>query len=660
MAQRAICFILILLTPMMAKAQDKYWLFFSDKGFTQIEIKQKFNTIKENLPQRTIVRRAKVVNNGQIVDETDLPLYASYLSEIKKIGVEPIVKSRWLNAVSCRMTSEQMEAVKNLPFINEIKKVSRFKIELPESQPDHLLKKSDLYEFDYGYSIYQNELIRVPEVHEMGLDGSGIVIGMLDTGYDYKYHEAFSHLMVMKEYDFINRDSTTQNEQEDSPSQHNHGTITLSALAGFKEGKLIGPAFNGTFLLAKTEDDVNEYEQEEDFWVAGLEWLEREGADVVNSSLGYNDWYNYSDMDGHTAVTTIAADIAVRKGVVLVNSMGNEGNNSWYHMIAPADGNYVISVGATDKNGNLINFSSRGPTADGRIKPDVVAMGSSVYSVRSGSLDTYRTASGTSLSSPLVAGVAALILQAHPYLTPLQVREALRETANNSAIPNNDYGWGLVNACDALFYHGLFFVDQHAIVHDEYRGHLVKVKIYSKYKLISDSLFVYFATENDEFLQMELAPSKQADEYQAWIPKQPENTTVKFYYSAADSSGQQKFHPHNAPNEFYTFIADDTTFSKQELAPQDFRLCDNYPNPFMDFTTIEYDVLTPGKASITIYNVRGQKVKTVINAYHENRHYVKYWDGSDESGNKVSAGLYFYQLKSGTSSIIKRMIFLPK
>ena len=652
----------LLLIPSVGWSQQKYWIFFKDKGYEHNQKYHLIETAKERFSQRALNRRAKVLPKDELINEDDLPLFQPYLDNLNSLGIKSIVKSRWLNAMSARLTADQITEVEKLAYVHGIKPVSQYQRDFPEQPSIDYLAKTQIYKFDYGSSLDQNEIMRVPEVHDLGFDGSGVVVGMLDTGFDYKFHEAFSQLEVIAEYDFINDDSTTQNEpgDNDAYSQHNHGTSTLSALGGFKEGQLIGPAFGARFLLAKTEDVRSETPVEEDYWVAGIEWLERMGADVVNSSLGYNDWYTYEDMDGKTAVTTIAADKAVEKGVVVVNSMGNEGNNSWYHMIAPADGFNVISVGAVYTTGELVGFSSRGPTYDGRTKPDVVAMGSNVYSAQPSTTGSYTRKSGTSLSSPLTAGVAALVLQAHPYLTPFQVRDALRETADRANNPGYDYGWGLVNAYEAIFYHGLFFNSMPELYSNEQLGHLVSTKIFSKHDLKNDSLFVYYAAPDEDFTPMLLTPSPEQHEYQAWLPAKPAGTEIKFYFSAVDVSGDFKFHPYHAPGACFKFFAFDSSITPID-PPEEFRLYQNYPNPFARTTTIEYDIITPAKVTLIIYNIMGQQVRKLVDdVYHQQNPfpYQKDWDARDDKGRLVSSGVYFYRLKSGKFSSTKRMVFL--
>ena len=272
---------------------------------------------------------------------------------------------------------------------------------------------------------------------------------MLDTGY-YTDHEAIHEEQVIAEWDFINNDGETQNEEGDPDSQHNHGTYTLSALGGRFDGELYGPAYEAEFLLAKTEDVSQEVPIEEDQYVAGLEWGESLGADIASSSLGYIDWYEFEDLDGMTAVTTIAVNTAIENGMVVTTSAGNYGSDG---IIAPADAFDVITCGAVDEFDEITWFSSWGPTADGRIKPEVCARGLDTYCALPPEYgEGYGGVSGTSLSTPLIGGACALILQAHPDWTPQQVREALMITASDPDNPDNQYGWGIIDVMGTINY----------------------------------------------------------------------------------------------------------------------------------------------------------------------------------------------------------------
>lgn len=404
---------------------------------------------------------------GRLIDELDLPVFQPYLDQLRSAGIVVRSTSRWLNAVSAELTDAQKTSLTSLSCVASVEPVAQFFKRYPETAAvpvgPSLGKGTSVGALNYGPSITQLATIKVPDVHAQGINGAGVIVGMLDDGFNqHTVHPALKNIKVVAEYDFVQSDSNTSIAPGEYSGQGNHGAETLSLLGGFDDGKLIGVAYGASFILAKTEVDSIEKPIEEDYWVEGLEWEERLGAEVVSSSLGYSDWYTYSNFDGQTATTTKAARIAARKGVLVVTAMGNEGNyrDARTHltgtMIAPADADSIVSVGAVDSGLRLASFSSTGPTADGRIKPEVVAMGVSDYVVSGTS--GYQIGSGTSFSTPLTAGVAALVFSAHPNLTPMQVRDrlmsnarALYDSSNDIvSLPNNFYGWGMVDAAKAV------------------------------------------------------------------------------------------------------------------------------------------------------------------------------------------------------------------
>jgi subtilisin family serine protease len=436
---------------------EKYWILFRDKG--PVSDRTRLIEAERRLSARSHARRAR---HGVRVGFAELALEPRYLDELRAMGIRPLAESRWVNAMSAVLDQNEVGRVRRLPFVRAVRRVARHAALPPPERVDPLrLGWVSASGLDYGQSSSQNLLINVPAVHDLGLHGEGVLVGLLDTGFRWQEHEALVATEIVAEYDFIHGDGVTRNqpEQGDSWDQDHHGTETLAAAGGYLPGKLIGPAFGAAFALAKTEWIPDETHAEEDFWVQGIEWLEAVGADVVSSSLGYlngfSDGGDYSpaDLDGASAVTTLAAEMAARRGVVVVNSAGNGGPGP-ETLVTPADGPSVVAVGALHPSGALASFSSRGPSADGRVKPDVVAQGSSVTTVDPERPDAYLALAGTSFSCPQVAAVAALILQAHPRLTPLQVLEALRETADRRYRPDNDFGWGRVDALAAVLYHG--------------------------------------------------------------------------------------------------------------------------------------------------------------------------------------------------------------
>ncbi|MBN2011086.1 S8 family serine peptidase [candidate division KSB1 bacterium] len=635
----------------------KYWIFFKDKP--------QYNSQETPaLSKRALIRRAKTLAATTITDHYDVPISPAYLERLDRMGIEPIQQSRWLNSVSAHLTTAQITLLKSQSWIIDVRPVQQFhpypvKTVAPSATK---LSASQTLEDEYGSSLNQNYQIRVTDAHQMGITGLDVLIGVLDTGFRYKQHEAFARLKVIAEYDFINKDSNTDNQESnnDISSQRNHGTNVLSVLGGYKYGKLIGPAYDAQFLLAKTEDDRSETIAEEDYWVAGLEWMEAQGVDVVSSSLGYNDWYQYSDMDGNTAITTKAADIAARKGVVVVNSMGNERSNSWKYMIAPADGDSVISVGGVNSSGQLNSFSSRGPTFDGRIKPDVVAMGSGVYAARASGDADYSFVQGTSFSAPLVAGVAGLILSAHPELTPMQVRDALRKTASRADDPNNDYGWGIVNAVEALYYHGLFFSNLPEIEKGNNR-YTIKTNIFSKLNIPEDSVRFYYSFDENKYNSVQMQKTDIDHQYQTIIPTPKGNFVLSFYITATDESGARKTHPYDAPSSHFSFQSDDTTVTPPDndtTHPEKFVLYANYPNPFNSKTTIKYELYQPNSVTLSMYNISGQLVKTIVNEFQTANTYLFHWNGTNNNGLPVTSGVYIFSLNVGTFHETQKLLLL--
>ena len=420
------------------------WIYFHDKGISsEDDIQNTLIHLQDDMNPKTKLRRAKT--RGEIlVDERDLPVHTDYIDQVLKIGGVLRTRSKWLNAISISIPLELVQNINKLHFVKSIDMVLGGKRIEPEVEAMSVDKTS--HRTEYGTSYQQLEQINVIEAHDSGYTGQGVIVLMLDTGY-YTDHESIHENQIIDEWDFINNDGETQNEEGDSENQHNHGTYTLSVLGGSFEGQLYGPAYNAEFLLAKTEDISQEVPIEEDWYVAGLEWGESLGADIASSSLGYIDWYEYDDLDGMTAVTTVVVNTAIENGMIITTAAGNSGENG---IIAPADAFEVITCGAVDSSGAIGSFSSHGPTADGRTKPEVCAQGVYTYCANVDGPESYRHASGTSLSTPLIGGACAIILSAQPSWTPYQVRGALMESASQNNEPDNQYGWGIIDVMAAI------------------------------------------------------------------------------------------------------------------------------------------------------------------------------------------------------------------
>jgi serine protease AprX len=407
------------------------------------------------------MRRGRVAGaSASRIAFEDRPVPPAYVRAVEDRVLRLRHVSRWLNAVSVEADEVQTEALLELDFVSRLDVVRRYRREgedLPVptgGAPSRELHGDNVAPIDYGTSFDQLEQIRVPALHERGFHGEGMIVAVFDTGFNHLSHPAFREMTILAQRDFVNGDG----DVADGPDRGNgtHGTGTLSVLGAFAQGELVGPAFRASFVLAKTEDTESETPVEEDHWAAAAEWAEALGADVISSSLGYLTFdpgypsYDFWEMDGETAITTRAAQRAAERGVVVVTSNGNGGFNTHHNTLsAPADGKLVLGVGAVDSFGARADFSSVGPTEDGRIKPDVMAKGVLVKVAASTAIG-YRLGNGTSFSCPLVAGVAALILQVHPDWRVDQVIKVLRATASRRETPDRLMGWGIVDALTAI------------------------------------------------------------------------------------------------------------------------------------------------------------------------------------------------------------------
>lgn len=429
-------------------ASGKQWVFFTDKGIARGGEQAAIDDFAAKLAPRALWRRAKV---GKAVDLNDLPVSREYVDAVAGNGAEIVARSRWLNAVSVRAGEAALRRIADLPFVREVRPVARAtKRVLEAAPPIGGGRTGGPRTLNYGESQGQLEQVQIPDLHDAGFDGSGVVIAMLDTGFDTD-HQAYRHLDVIGERDFINDDAETANEPGDPDGQDSHGTATLSCVGSAYPGEIYGGSYNASFILCKTEIVDDEIEIEEDYWVEATEYADSLGSDLISSSLGYFYWYTYEDMDGNTAVTTVGADMAAARGIVVTTSMGNEGGSDWRYMIAPADGDSVIGVGAVDIDGDRVYFSSVGPTYDDRIKPDIMALGLSAYVATTADTNSYSNSSGTSFSCPITAGALGLLIQGHPDWTPQDVMDAIHSTGTKSTSPDTLMGWGILQAYDAMY-----------------------------------------------------------------------------------------------------------------------------------------------------------------------------------------------------------------
>ncbi len=443
------------------------WISFRDKGVNAGSL---LSFPERLITQRSLDRRKKVKPLNGLVDHTDIPVNINYINELKSIGIEVKNKSRWFNRISCYADKDQINRIINEDYVNGVDLVMKFKKNYNdvEFQQRNVIPETDgnnnpngvQYVLNYGTSLTQMELINAPMAHDSGYYGQGVLIASFDAGVDNLGHPSFDSLRArgIRTFDFVNGDTNVA-DQGGQMGDGWHGTMTLSLVGGYRPGSLISPAFRSMYIIAKTENTDSETPLEEDNWIAAAEWADSLGADIITSSLGYitmdggsSHSYTWQWMNGDSCFITIGADLAVNKGIIVFNSAGNEGSHSTRNTLgAPADGDSVIAVGSVTSSSVRSSFSSVGLSVDGRIKPDIMAMGSNNKFAGTGPGNTgYSNGSGTSFSCPMSAGVGAMILSANPNLTPMQVREILYKSADRYNSPDRFYGYGIIDAWEAV------------------------------------------------------------------------------------------------------------------------------------------------------------------------------------------------------------------
>ena len=439
-------FLLLLSKPYFLYGQTTYQyyyrVYFRDKGENAIS----GFTPAQLLSNKAIARREKV--NIPTLQITDIPVSGEYINGITALGLKYHCSSKWMNTALFKSVQPfDSNILLSLPFVVGVKTVR-----------NSVSKGTSIDKLDFEYNLslqtYDRPLTMIngSNLQQSGFTGKGILIAVLDGG--FMYADNASSLLNLRNrkgikstYDFVLNNKEVY-------GYHNHGTSVLSVIAGDIEGVIAGTAPGADFMLLRTEDSGSEFPVEEDYWVAGAEFADSSGADIITSSLGYSQFddaamnYKYSDMDGNTAFVTKGADVAASKGILVFNSAGNERNKQWFYIIAPSDGDSVLAVGAVDENENISIFSSSGPSADERVKPDNVAMGVAVPVQVNSTL--IAGANGTSFSCPVLSGTTACLMQAAPKASNTEILNALHSSADRYQNPDPLYGYGVPDMISAL------------------------------------------------------------------------------------------------------------------------------------------------------------------------------------------------------------------
>ena len=391
-------------------------------------------------------------DRGITIDSLDYAVSPMYLDSIKSLGAKVLHTSRWMNGATVEASSEAIEAIEQCSFVDTVY-TTRLANDSSTIHSVSLRKRvaatnDNMLDTKQLNSNGQLQLINLPPLHEEGYKGHGIRIGVADGGF---YHA--DNLESLPREQWLGYADLTDCQHDIFSQEGNHGTLCLSAIVG-QQSNYQGAATQAQYFLFRTEEHYTESPKEIDNWVAAIEMADSLGLHIVSTSLGYSGFddkqfnFAYSDMDGQTSRGAQAAVIAARKGMLLVTAMGNDGARAWRYLSTPADADSILSVGAVNLEGQIANFSSYGPTADGRTKPEVCAMGEGTCLINPAN-DALMASNGTSFACPLIAGMAACLWSALPEASNMEIREMIIRSCDRYDQPHEQYGYGIPNAWKA-------------------------------------------------------------------------------------------------------------------------------------------------------------------------------------------------------------------
>lgn len=436
-----IIFLLLLIPLHVSGAGYYFYVQFTDKNNSPYSLSQP----SQFLSARAIERRT---NFALAYDSTDLPVNPAYLQQVRNLGVEVHSKSKWMNGITVLVPdSSVMGQVRALPFVRFTEYTGLQGVRSPV-RPKRM---KAIRNVDYGTADFQISQVGGKFLHNLGLRGGGIHVGVIDAGFmNVNSNPAFDSLRLQGRL-LGTKDIIAPGE--DALGSDTHGANVLSIMAGNLPGQYLGTAPDASYWLIRTEYGPTEYKAEVDFWCAGIEFADSVGVDLINSSLGYYVFddpsmnFTYANMNGKVSRASLAASLAAKKGIVVVVSAGNEGNKSWRYIGSPADAEGIVTVGAIQTNGLPASFTSFGPSSDGRVKPEISALGAPASIVNIDGLPAY--GNGTSYSSPVMAGMLACYLQAArrsapPYNVESLIRNVFK-SANLYTAPTTQLGYGIPN-----------------------------------------------------------------------------------------------------------------------------------------------------------------------------------------------------------------------
>jgi subtilisin family serine protease len=432
-------FFCITLSAQNTQLQYRFRVYLKDKGNTL----SLFSEPEKFLTPKAIERKKQ----QQVkIDQSDLPISPDYFSQLRNVGGKTISHSKWFKTIVIQLKdSSQIGAVLQLPFVDSARYVWRG-IERNLRNPlrprlgwTDCPDKSG-QEHSFGLTIKQFALHNAQQMVLSGFTGTGINVAVIDAG--------FTNADVIPQFGEVNLEGFKNFVPENEIfASSDHGTKVFSTMAVNLPGIMVGSAPSATYYLLRSEDATSEFPVEEDYWVRAVEYADSIGIDLINSSLGYTAFddttlnYKPENLDGKTSFMTLAADKAYEKGMILVTSAGNEGNKPWQKISAPADAQHVLTVGAVGTDSIIASFSSKGLTADNRLKPDIVSAGKGTVTIGyNGQIDF---TNGTSLSSPFVAGLVASLWSINPGMNRAEVLDIVKRSSDRYNRPDSVYGYGI-------------------------------------------------------------------------------------------------------------------------------------------------------------------------------------------------------------------------
>jgi hypothetical protein len=653
-------------------------VWFSDKGTIDrvlVQGEPLYTLATSHLTARALARRAKVLPVDSLVTTRDLPLFAPYVDSVTSAGAIELQRSRWFNTLMVAADSNQIDFLASLPFVDSLQvfgpyedptasgagKVAfalRNRSVVTERVEEH---NEGCITSQYGMADRQLRQVGFEAPHSIGISGEGVLVGILDAGFDWRAHESLSDADVVAEYDFVNHDPNPFDEPFQVPSE-THGTLVMSLIGGKAPGAFYGGAPGVQFALAKTEDVGSEKRIEEDNFVAGLEWLESLGVDVTNTSLGYTTFDPLepphsiqTDLDGHTVIASRAVNEATRLGVISVVAAGNDYRDFRYVGV-PGEADSAFAIAAVDSLDRVAGFSSRGSEVYGQAKPDFAAPGVGVYGATPSQNSSYIASQGTSLASPMATSAVALLLSARPDLRPWEVRQILQSTSSNASSRDTALGYGEIDIRRALssltddqticgelrwmvwvaesnhFVVTAWCADKNDLDVDEYSihrrdvkrtCHIANLRSGKSVDLESDqpSQGVNLWVALDGVNLLELATGDTLDVVVSEPAAGDTLRRSRIVYGSIEAASLPGL-CYNVPFALPGRVV-------------------NVPNPFDDATRIEFSLDRPAKVSLSLFSITGERVLELI----DNEEMGAGFHSQFFDARSLPAGVYLYRLQ---------------